>query len=151
MPLKKGKSHHIVVGNIKELVGAGHDPKQAVAIALSHSRKYAEGGMVDDEPEELDRSIGEINDEGVDYSEKIANPEQQKEDMSFASMLHKQAMKEMDGYAMGGLVEGEEDSEMGNKPSEDMSSATEEPAAVIDDAMMQAIADKKKKRRYGVD
>jgi hypothetical protein len=161
MPLKKGKSHDVIAGNIKELVGAGHDPKQAVAIALSHSRKYAEGGEVmDDEDEMLNRTIGEINADGVDYSEKISNPMQQKMDMNFANMIHKKAMMDMDqeGYAMGGFVEGEKDAPVGNKPSEDMASSTEEPmssmpkkmgaAAMLDEVAMKAIADKKKKRRF---
>jgi hypothetical protein len=39
MPLKKGKSRKVVSGNISELVHSGRPPKQAIAIALSESRK----------------------------------------------------------------------------------------------------------------
>jgi hypothetical protein len=39
MPLKKGKSNKIVSANISELVHSGRPQNQAVAIALSESRK----------------------------------------------------------------------------------------------------------------
>jgi hypothetical protein len=45
MPLKKGSSKAVVSSNIGELVKSGHPQKQAVAIALSESRKRrATGG-----------------------------------------------------------------------------------------------------------
>jgi len=37
MPLKKGKSDKTVASNIRELIKAGHPPKQAVAIAMSEA------------------------------------------------------------------------------------------------------------------
>ena len=40
MPLKRGKSDEVVSWNIRELIRAGHDRKQAIAIALSNARKY---------------------------------------------------------------------------------------------------------------
>lgn len=49
MPLQKGNSSKVVSSNIKELVKAGHSPKEAIAISLASKRKYkkmAEGGMV---------------------------------------------------------------------------------------------------------
>lgn len=168
MPLKKGKSHEVISGNIKELVKAGHDPKQAVAIALSHSRKYAEGGEVDgmemDDMTKGDyapRSLREEESVAFDYPEFISNPKTQKQAMSFSDMLHKQAMEDIndedeDGYAMGGLVVKEGDAEFGNKPSEDMEDSTEElmsaepmkPSNPLDEEAMAAINEKKKKRRY---
>ena len=39
MPLKKGSSQKIVSSNVSELVHSGHPQKQAIAIALSESRK----------------------------------------------------------------------------------------------------------------
>jgi hypothetical protein len=45
MPLKKGSSFSVVSSNISELVRSGHPQKQAIAIALSESRKRrATGG-----------------------------------------------------------------------------------------------------------
>jgi hypothetical protein len=47
MPLKKGSSKAVVSSNIGELVKSGHPQKQAVAIALSESRKRrATGGTM---------------------------------------------------------------------------------------------------------
>jgi hypothetical protein len=39
MPLKRGKSKKVIYYNIKELMRAGKPQKQAVAIALSKSKK----------------------------------------------------------------------------------------------------------------
>lgn len=46
MPLLPGSSRNVVSQNIRELMGTGKYPqKQAVAIALHNSRKFAEGGL----------------------------------------------------------------------------------------------------------
>lgn len=37
MPLKKGKSKAVVKSNIKEMIKAGHSPKQSVAAALHNA------------------------------------------------------------------------------------------------------------------
>lgn len=39
MPLKEGPSEDTISANIKELVSAGHDPKQAAAIAYKKAGK----------------------------------------------------------------------------------------------------------------
>lgn len=39
MPLRKGKSKKVISENISELVHSGRPQKQAIAIALAHSRK----------------------------------------------------------------------------------------------------------------
>lgn len=44
MPLKSGKSESTISANIAELINAGHDPKQAAAIAYSNARKTAKDG-----------------------------------------------------------------------------------------------------------
>jgi len=44
MPLKKGSSFAVVSSNIGELVKSGHPQKQAIAIALSESRKRRAAG-----------------------------------------------------------------------------------------------------------
>lgn len=53
MPLKRGHDQETISANIKELVRSGKDPKEAVAIALSHAReskkKMSEGGIVEAE------------------------------------------------------------------------------------------------------
>lgn len=38
MPLKKGKSQATISSNIKEMMGAGHPQKQAVAAAMRQAR-----------------------------------------------------------------------------------------------------------------
>jgi hypothetical protein len=39
MPLKKGKSKKVMQENIKEMIAADHDPKQAVAAAYANAGK----------------------------------------------------------------------------------------------------------------
>jgi len=44
MPLKKGSSRATIAANIREMVKAGHPPKQAVAAALRQARSSRKGG-----------------------------------------------------------------------------------------------------------
>lgn len=39
MPLLKGNSREVISDNIRELRGSGYPEKQAIAIAMKHSRK----------------------------------------------------------------------------------------------------------------
>lgn len=75
MPLEKGRSRDTISGNITELVGAGYPQKQAVAIALSESRKraaggiagrYAEGGGIAPEPSLLEKIGSALNPFGAE-------------------------------------------------------------------------------------
>jgi hypothetical protein len=66
MPLIKSHTDEAREKNIKEMIAAGHDPKQAVAAGYANQRKYkkmAEGGMVaHNDPSEQDKIIGETSD-----------------------------------------------------------------------------------------
>lgn len=43
MPLKSGSSDKVISANIRKLIHEGYGQKQAVAIALSNSRKKEKG------------------------------------------------------------------------------------------------------------
>lgn len=182
MPLKKGHSREVVSGNIKELMGSGRPQKQSIAIALTNARKYkkmADGGMVSEDMDEglgttdadqAERSLNQIRIEGEYHPAEVMNPEHQDHDQMLARALYKKGEEEeMMNYAMGGLVQAEKGMPLGNKPSEDMSSTTEEPMseeagddaelghAMIDGVpagqgfnqeVMDMIMAKKKNRRY---
>jgi len=45
MPLAPGKSDKAISGNIAELIRAGHDPKQAAAIAYRVAREAKKHGI----------------------------------------------------------------------------------------------------------
>lgn len=66
MPLHPGHSDDVREKNIKEMIDAGHDPKEAVGAAYANQRKYkkmAAGGMVqDDELSEYDKIEDETSD-----------------------------------------------------------------------------------------
>lgn len=176
MPLKKGTDSATVSSNIRELMGSGRKPKQAVAIALAHKRKsqmMAEGGMVDvdddmdigtNNSEDAQRSLSELQAQGRSLPQEVANPEMEEHSNMLAKALYEQSHKG-DGlmFADGGLVEEEDSDGMnGNEPSMDMISETGEPMSdepekpsPLEHSMMgltemakQAIADKKKKRRF---
>lgn len=163
---------------IKEMVRSGMKPKQAIASALAKKRKMkmmADGGMIDaSDAEEMDmgspeipdpesmtddggyggknneqmqRTIDDIARQGRFQEESIASPMQEDHDRMLAKAL------EMQNFAMGGLVEDgpEGDEPTGNEPSEDMDMEAPmpaEPDPMGSDAMMAAIEDRKKKRRY---
>lgn len=141
MPLKKGHSPEVIRQNVREMVAAGHDPKQAVAAALSTARKYkkmwyggmySEGGEVsvdeDDDAssynsEQAENSLGAIRDMGEYHPESVASPESQDHQRDLAKALwDKQESYEM--MSEGGLVEGMDGDEM---PDEHMASDTDEP------------------------
>jgi hypothetical protein len=46
MPLKKSGSRKARQQNIKEMIRAGHDPRQAVAAAYRNQRKYSHQGRM---------------------------------------------------------------------------------------------------------
>lgn len=173
MPLKKGHSREVVSQNIHEMVRAGYEPKEAAAAALSSARKYkkmAMGGMVDadddeglgtNNDEEANRGLYEINVQGNYNPAGVENPAAERHDDTLAKALYMKAQDEgMMQYAMGGLVQGNtaDDEPVGAKPSEDMESMSEEPMAVESEVKsgmglsadaMQAISDRKKRRRMG--
>lgn len=175
MPLKKGTSHEVVQQNIKEMVSAGHEPKQAVAAAMAMKRKshmMAMGGMIDPDDDEglgtnnsedAQRSLAEIQIQGNSKSQDVANPEMQEDSDHLAKALYDQAQKmEMLSFSEGGLVENE-DGENGTEPSmemaaevaEPMSAMPEKPAPLeyqlmggLSEEARLAIQEKKKKRRF---
>lgn len=168
MPLKKGHSQEVISQNIKEMVAAGHDPKQAVAASLAHARKYrkmAEGGMVDfdddldegtNNTEDAQRSLGELQAQGRSMPQDVENPEMEEHDDHLAKALYdKSQSTDALMFAEGGLVEGMADTDVGNMPDEDMADSTEEPMSsemmspmgLSMDAQM-ALMERKKKRRY---
>lgn len=164
MALKQGVSKMM-----RDLVSAGHDPKDAVAMAISSARKMAMGGEVEsdvDGNDEMNRDLAELNDDSQP-PDQVANPEENKEAMSFAMALRKQAESVMnpESYAMGGLVEDEfEDQAQGNIPEVQSGPESEEPMSMmrkssmdspvpmsspgLSEAQAMAIMEKKKKRKY---
>jgi len=54
MPLKEGYSKEVIQENIREMIKAGHDPKQAMAAAYSNARKSH--GVDEQETEEMKES-----------------------------------------------------------------------------------------------
>jgi hypothetical protein len=136
----KGHSPEVVHSNIKELVRAGHDPKQAIAIALANSRKskmMAEGGMVDDD-NDMPRDLYEINEAAVEPPEDISNPEEIAENFDMTKM------------AMGGMVQPmTSDEPMGAKPTESMPAMDGDKMPMVSKEAMEALMRKKKNRRYG--
>ncbi len=46
MPLRPGSSRDIIQNNIREMIAAGHAPKQAIAASLDNARRHAQGGLV---------------------------------------------------------------------------------------------------------
>lgn len=126
-------------------------------------------------PEDYQRSLNEIRDDGNYYPSEVANPAEQDSHASFAAALRKMAMSNPENYAYGGLVQGgtAEDEPVGAKPSEgngknggmdstmmeDVHSSASNGQAVMKDPTMvdglskdamEAIARKKKARTYGM-
>lgn len=55
MPLKSGSSEEVISGNIAELVAAGHEQKQAVAIAMKKAGKSYDAAAIDMSREDWDK------------------------------------------------------------------------------------------------
>ena len=178
MPLVKGHSKEVVSENIKRAMKAGSPQKQAIAIALTSARRYkkmAEGGMVDpdydagdasDFDQDAVRGLNELRIEGKFQENENASPKEENDEQMLARALQKQSEK-MEYMALGGLVEDPEDPGT-EEPSVTEDQPTEEPMfeeagdlaeldhPVIDGSrgkgltkeQMEAIADKKKKRRF---
>ncbi len=156
MPLKEGHSPEIVSGNIKEMIRSGYKPKQAIAAALAKKRKYqkmAEGGVVVDPDGALDelegsaRSLAELQEEAEARPEMVASPEMIDAGEMLAHALSKKVQEqEMQGYAMGGVVEEEV-----STPVEPERSEPIEPTdgGYLSDEARNAIEKKKKMRRFG--
>lgn len=158
MPLRKGKSREVISGNIKELVAAGHDPKQAVAAALAHSRRYADGGVVDEDEgsggggvEGEERSLGALNVQGKSHPEEVYNPDVEERNSRLARAIEESG-DSMDYFSEGGLVEdaSEGQSLEGNIPDEPMDGPEkeEEAALTVSRDAMEAIRMKRSKRRF---
>lgn len=199
MPLKNGHSKEIVSGNIKELMRSGRKPKQAVAIALASARKskkMAEGGMIDEDMSDMGRgSVDSMSDEG--RTGDPVYPKGMDPDGLSSNVMDEQKMAEAlqaakygandnthdfeadddvagERMADGGLVVDEANDIVGDKPSQEMRDASEEPMAeemssmgargpdehrmagpgeirpsALSKEAMEAIMRKKKARKYG--
>lgn len=156
MPLMKGHSHKAVKSNISEMIKSGHKPKQAIAAALASARKYAKGGMVEDDDLDSEHERGLFDMMEQADQPPIASPETEDMQMALAKKIQEKDMAEE--YAMGGLIESEHDTPVGDKPTEDMDGPMmeEEPMPMVHvsdsggltNEALQAIADRKKRRRF---
>lgn len=123
---------------------------------------------------DFNRGLNEINEEGRDHPDQVANPSEMEEAQSFAAALRKQAMgmNSVHNYAMGGLVQdgpAEDEKLHGTQPEldwvddgmEDKDMLPQKPG-MVGDTMNQmpsgpelsieakkALAAKKKMRMYG--
>lgn len=141
MAMKKGHGPEVVHYNVREMMRAGHPKMQAVAAAMASSRKYkkmSDGGLVGDDMDEgagsdfdenASTTLGERNILGMTHPNSVESPEMQDAQKHLAKALfQKSEEEEMQGYAMGGLVQPEySDEPLGAKPSENMESSSEEP------------------------
>lgn len=158
MPLKKGKGRASVQSNIHEMVLAGHDPKQAVAAALAHARKYADGGIVEEDEgiEGEERTLGEIQLEGMEHPSEVYNPSVEERNMKLARAL-REDRDSVEFMAEGGLVEAKDNThaEFGSMPTESMASGEREDVHTplttegVSEAAMDAIRQKRRMRRLG--
>lgn len=122
------------------MVRAGHPMKQAVAASLASKRKYKKmykGGEVYsdiDDDAGVNETQHDIQAMGESRPNKVMNPDRQMDDRMLAEALMNQHEDgdEAEGYAMGGLVQPEEDEMNGNEPSEAMESEVGEPMSELD-------------------
>jgi hypothetical protein len=165
MPLKKGHSSEVVSSNIKDLVRAGHEPKQAMAIALAAKRKskmMADGGMIQEEG-----TVGEpvypMDSDNQGLSPKTEAVSEENDDLqadkySANDNTHSFEADDMvSGKKMsqGGLVQPETTGEkLGTKPDlawinngpEDTMSRADGMRGLSDEAKMALMAKKMKRR-----
>lgn len=125
-------------------------------------------------PEDFQRSLNEIREDGEYYPDEVANPNEMEEEKMFAHALRRQAESGLspEHYARGGLVEDgpeEDEREHGNHPEDIIDDGTEEPMSdepkkpdglehrkmgdptgmELSEEAKKALREKKMKRMYG--
>lgn len=122
---------------------------------------YAKGGMVDDDDSNTEdevRPMGVIQAEGMYQPAKVMNPSMQEASRMLARKLFAKSQDDDMMYAMGGLVQGDKDTDVGNKPGASLSGPTSEPMSsmpmkpsadrMLSAAAMEALMLKKKNRKF---
>lgn len=146
MPLKKGHSKEVVGSNIREMVGAGHPVKQAVAASLAKARKYKnmkDGGWSEGEDESADEIIEDSEHTpfeeqhlGQQHPSEVANPETQDFHRKFFDALTDSSL---------------EDKEMGELEYMADGGATPNPSPEPADYQNMSIIDRAKAAMQGID
>lgn len=148
----------------------GNHQEIAAHLATLRKKKMAQGGLVGDDMdqgagsdlnENAERGLNELRIQAEDHPSAVENPEYQDAEHALARALFEKAESQEMRFAMGGLVQSEEDMPLGNKPDEEMSGEMGEPMpadpAATEEAparpglsaeAMAAIDAKRKKRRF---